>query len=121
MLVSAPPGEAYSLRLGRRPPFRPEECPIVGEFMPLRPVLAVALPVGIGERGVLLLAIAGERQGPSELGAAPPFAWLSLATELGVDERLALFALVRLEALLMQEVPPKGTLLAFEIIFGTKT
>lgn len=86
--------------------------------MPLR--LAAVTAVGIGERGVLLLAIAGDRQGPvSELPAAPPFAWLSLATELGVEDRFAVGADM-LDALLMHEVP-RGTLFAFEIIFGTKT
>ena len=84
--------------------------------MPLR-LLAVAA-AGIGDRGVLLLAIAGDKQGPSEFGAAPPLA-LSLATEEGVEERLV-FTPARLAAVLMHEAP-KGTLLGFEIMFGTKT
>jgi len=78
----------------------------------------LVLAAGIGEIGVLLLAIAGERQGPSELGAAPPLA-LSLATEEGVEDRFGLPP-PRLEDVLMHEVP-KGTLFAFEIMFGTKT
>lgn len=120
MLVS-PPGEAYSLRLGSKLPFRPEwprDELMGGEFMPLR--LVAVTEEGIGERGVLLLAIAGDRHGPcSEFPDAPPFAWLSLATELGVDDRFAVGADM-FDALLMQEVP-RGTLFAFEIIFGTKT
>ena len=87
-----------------------------GEFMPLRLPVAEA---GIGERGVLLLAIAGDKQGPSEFGAAPPLLTLSLATEEGVEDKFGI-APVKLAAGLMQEVP-KGTLLAFEIMFGTKT
>ena len=85
-----------------------------GELSPF--ILFVVAAAGIGDNGVLLLAIAGDRQGPSEFGAAPPLP-LSLATDDGVDERLALFMLVDV---LMHEAP-SGTLLACEIMFGTNT
>ncbi|KPM11979.1 hypothetical protein QR98_0105590 [Sarcoptes scabiei] len=70
-----------------------------GECIPFKLLLVAA--ADIGDSGVLLLAMAGERQGPSEFGAAPPTE--SLVPDDGVDDMLdcPMFA----DEAFMHEVP----------------